>query len=163
MCTYLKKNQPGCKSEYKCNLVLKPAFQSNLLFEGGLTLAQGVDPQPFRDCWNSSSSGFTAPCCPLLQPHKDEEHCSGTMRSGLITCIWVLRWRRQGLVGDSQPNQGERLQKEQIYPVSESIALKLPKHSGSYKTITIFKEQTAVKEAVIPDKNRATKQKSKMG
>lgn len=66
-------------------------------------------------------------------------------------------------MGDSQSNQGERLQEEQIYPVSESTALKLPKRFGSYQTIMIFKEQNAVKEPLILDKNGATNQKSRMG
>lgn len=65
-------------------------------------------------------------------------------------------------MGEYQPNQEERLQEEHIYPVSESIVLKLPKHFGFYKTIMIFKEQTAVKEPVIPDKKGATNQKRKM-
>lgn len=66
-------------------------------------------------------------------------------------------------MGDSQSNKGERLQEEKIYHASESIALKLPKCFGSYKTRMIFKEQTAVKEPVIADKNGATNQKRKMG
>lgn len=113
-CTYLKnKNKTkqtlttSCNSEdrTKCNLVLKPAFQSNFLLEGGLALAQGVDPQLFRDCWVSSSCWVTAPCCPLLQPHKNEEHCSVTVRSRLITCLWGLRRRGRGPVGDSQSKE----------------------------------------------------------
>lgn len=71
--------------------------------------------------------------------------------------------KRKGRLGDSQSNQGERLQGEKIYHVSQSIALKLSKCFGSYKTRMIFKEQTAVKEPVIPDKNGATNQKRKMG